>query len=255
MVGFPLLLVPLALYNMVAFLMDGGAFTAEIKIPMMAGRVWPVTLNDGLLALGILLLLLEIIKCAQPGARRLMDHLLSLIVFGLAAAEFVMLPKFGTSTFFLLMLLAMTDFFGGVAHRTRRRFVLTEVVPVSPDPVPVAHDPVPVARDPVPSKTTGQAEPSVLEPRLDAVPQPSALQTTALQTSSKVVPVRSKTSSQVEEPVVEPRMPPAPQPSSQAEPVAAPLPASAQVTSSADDPAPHLQPSATDPASAEAPPR
>ena len=73
-----------------------------------------------LLALGILLLLLEVIKGARPGAKYLTDHLLSLIVFGAAAAEFVLWPQFGTSTFFLLTMLALVDFLSGIALRTRR---------------------------------------------------------------------------------------------------------------------------------------
>ena len=71
--------------------------------------------------LGILLLLFEVIKGARPGAKYLTDHLLSLIVFGAAAAEFVLWPKFGTSTFFLLTPLALVDFLSGLALRTRRR--------------------------------------------------------------------------------------------------------------------------------------
>ena len=73
-----------------------------------------------LLTLGILLLLCEVIKGARPGAKYLTDHLLSLLVFGGAAAEFVLLPQFGTSTFFLLTLLALVDFLSGIALRTRR---------------------------------------------------------------------------------------------------------------------------------------
>ena len=79
-----------------------------------------MTLSDVLLALGMLLLLFEVIKGARPGAKYLTDHLLSLIVFGGAAAEFVMWPQFGTSTFFLLTLLAMVDFFGALRCATRR---------------------------------------------------------------------------------------------------------------------------------------
>jgi hypothetical protein len=41
-------------------------------------------------------------------------------VFGGAAAEFVLLPQFGTSTYFLLVLLALVDFLSGVALRARR---------------------------------------------------------------------------------------------------------------------------------------
>ncbi|MCK1738520.1 hypothetical protein IVA79_32295 [Bradyrhizobium sp. 138] len=122
MVGFPLLLIPLAVYNIIAFLMPTVSFTDVLfRVPMVSGEAWPVTLADLLLALGVVLLLLEVVKGARPGSKFLMDHLLSLIVFGAAAAEFVMWPKFGNSTFFLLTLLAMADFFAGIAQRTRRR--------------------------------------------------------------------------------------------------------------------------------------
>ncbi|NUR14487.1 MAG: hypothetical protein HOQ20_21985 [Bradyrhizobium sp.] len=132
MVGFPLLLIPLAVYNIIAFLMPTVSFTDVLfKVPMVSGEAWPVTLADLLLALGVVLLLLEVVKGARPGAKFLMDHLLSLILFGAAAAEFVMWPKFGNSTYFLLVLLAMADFLGGVAQRTRRRvtYVAETTVP------------------------------------------------------------------------------------------------------------------------------
>ena len=122
MVGFPLLLIPLAIYNIIVFLMPGVSFTDPlVKLTLVSGAEWPVTLSDVLLTLGILLLLAEVIKGARPGAKYLTDHLLSLIVFGAAAAEFVLWPKFGTSTYFLLTALALVDFVSGLALRTRRR--------------------------------------------------------------------------------------------------------------------------------------
>src|ERR1700730_2976919 len=121
MVGFPLLLIPLAIYNIIAFLMRDVSFAAPLfTLKLTSGTAWPVTLSDMLLALGILLLLLEVIKGARPGAKFLMDHLLSLLVFCGAAAEFVLLPQFGTSTYFLLALLALVDFLSGIAVRVRR---------------------------------------------------------------------------------------------------------------------------------------
>src|SRR3954470_5843995 len=132
MVGFPLLLIPLAVYNIIAFLMPSVSFTDVLfRVPMITDEAWPVTLADVMLALGIVLLLLEVVKGARPGSKFLMDHLLSLIVFGAAAAEFVMWPKFGNSTYFLLVLLAMADFLGGIAQRTRRRvaYVAEATVP------------------------------------------------------------------------------------------------------------------------------
>jgi hypothetical protein len=122
MVGFPLLLIPLAIYNCVAFLMPTVSFSEPLfKLTLMSGAEWPVTLSDVLLALGIVLLLLEVVKGARPGAKFLTDHLLSFIVFCAAAAEFLLWPKFGTSTFLLLTLLSLVDFLAGISLRTRRR--------------------------------------------------------------------------------------------------------------------------------------
>ena len=70
MVGFPLLLVPLAVYNIIVFLMPGVSFTDPVvNLTLMSGAEWQVTLSDILLALGILLLLFEVIKGARPGAK------------------------------------------------------------------------------------------------------------------------------------------------------------------------------------------
>jgi hypothetical protein len=121
MIGFPLLLIPLAIYNIIAFLMRDVSFAAPLfTVPLTSGTAWPVTLSDSLLALGIVLLLCEVIKGARPGAKYLTDHLLSFLVVGAAGAEFVLLPQFGTSTYFLLSLLALVDFLSGIALRARR---------------------------------------------------------------------------------------------------------------------------------------
>lgn len=101
MIGFPLLLIPFAIYNIFVFLMPGVAFTAPVaSVTLMSGVQWAPTFGDALLALTALLLMFEVIKAARPGARYLTDHLLSLIVSGAAVAEFLLLVPFGTSTFF-----------------------------------------------------------------------------------------------------------------------------------------------------------
>jgi hypothetical protein len=158
MVGFPLLLIPLAIYNIVAFLMPTVSFTEPLfKLALMSGVEWPVTLSDVLLALGMLLLLFEVIKGARPGAKFLTDHLLSLIVFGAAAAEFVLWPKFGTSTFLLLTLLSMVDFLSGISLRTRRGRV--------------------AATADVPSRRASKAA-APAEPQFEPLPAPAATPTT-----------------------------------------------------------------------------
>src|SRR6266478_4280454 len=136
MIGFPLLLIQLAIYNIIVFLMPSVSFVDPVlKLTLMSGAEWPLTLSDMLLALGIFLLLSEVIKGARPGAKYLTDHLLSLVVFGGAAAEFVLWPKFGTSTYFLLTMLALVDFLSGIALRARRGTLVTSgaaPAPVSP---------------------------------------------------------------------------------------------------------------------------
>ncbi|RXH21578.1 MULTISPECIES: hypothetical protein [Bradyrhizobium] len=188
MVGFPLLLIPLAVYNIIAFLMPSVSFSDVLfKVPMITGEAWPVTLADLLLALGVVLLLLEVVKGARPGSKFLMDHLLSLIVFGAAAAEFVMWPKFGNSTYFLLVLLAMADFLGGIAQRTRRRvtYVAETTVPAprkakrqvdAPDVVSERKFEPVIAPQPAPVEPPAASAQSVAESVLMDHPAPKPVQ-------------------------------------------------------------------------------
>src|SRR6201999_2957176 len=143
MVRFPLLLIPLAIYNIIVWLMPDVSFSdALAKLTLMSGAVWAITLGDVLLALSVVLLLLEVMKGARPGAKYLTDHLLSLVVFGAAAAEFVLWPKFATSIYFLLTLLALVGFLSGISLHTRRGRVARQVAPavVEPAPAPVPSD-------------------------------------------------------------------------------------------------------------------
>jgi len=146
MIGFPLLLIPLAICNIIVFLMPGVVFVTPVfTLSLMSGASWPVTLSDVLIALGILLLMFEVIKGARPGAKFFMDHLLSLMVFAGAAAEFVLLPQFGTSTYFLLTMLALVDFLCGIALRARRSARLAAAEAPAPPPAPVPAPSVPPA--------------------------------------------------------------------------------------------------------------
>jgi hypothetical protein len=156
-IGFPLLLIPLAICNIIAFLMPGLAFDAPVaRLPLPSGTVWPITISDLLLGLGIVFLVLEVLKGARPGAKYITDHLLSFLVFGAAVGEFVALPQFGTSTFFLLTALALADFLSGIGLRGRhaRRDARTEPAaePMQgfEQPAPAAMRPEPIAAEPAP---------------------------------------------------------------------------------------------------------
>jgi hypothetical protein len=184
MVGFPLLLIPLAIYNIIVFLMPGVSLTEPVvRLTLMSGAEWPITLSDMLLALAIFLLLMEIIKGARPGAKYLTDHLLSLIVFGGAAAEFLLWPRFGTSTFFLLTMLALVDFLSGIALRARRGMPVASGPAVSAQPAPTpaaaAPEPQPAAAPSVPAAAPASesAPPDRTEPKIvhpEVTPNPSS---------------------------------------------------------------------------------
>jgi hypothetical protein len=193
MVGFPLLLIPLAVYNIIAFLMRDVSFAASlVTLPLPSGTAWSVTLSDVLVALGILLLLCEVIKGARPGAKYLTDHLLSLLVLCGAGAEFALLPPFGTSTYFLLTVLALVDFLSGIALRARRGMAAASGAAVSrrsarkpeatvaePRFEPAPEAPVPAAATPVepvlphpPEPITAHPEIAPIEPASPEVPSP-----------------------------------------------------------------------------------
>ncbi|WP_346296245.1 hypothetical protein LRC39_02690 [Rhodopseudomonas sp. P1] len=121
-IGFPLLLIPVAICNIIVFLMPGLAFDAAMtRVVLPSGATWTIALGDMLVALGVLLLLPEVMKAARPGAKYLTDHLLSLLVLAGITAEFVMLPQFANATVALLALLALVDFLSGIALRSRHK--------------------------------------------------------------------------------------------------------------------------------------
>ena len=164
MVRFPLLLIPLAIYNIIVWLMPDLSFADPLaKLTLVSGAVWAITPGDILLALSVVLLLLEVMKGARPGAKYLTDHLLSLVVFGAAAAEFVLWPKFGTSLYFLLTLLALVEFLAGVSLHTRRGRVAQQATPAVVEPAPA---PPVVSVDHAETKPTGEPSPTITSPDL-----------------------------------------------------------------------------------------
>jgi len=166
MVGFPLLLIPLAIYNILVLLMPSVSLAEPLmRLTLVSGAEWGITLADILLALGVLMLLFEIIKGARPGAKYLTDHLLSFVVFGAAAAQFLLWPKFGTSTYFLLAMMSASDFLSGVALHVKRGGAQVAAAPS----LRAARRAEPV-EPPIAAEPAKPAE----EPQLEPVPAPSA---------------------------------------------------------------------------------
>jgi hypothetical protein len=127
--GFPLLLIPFAIYNMIVFLTPGVSWTSPVTtVHMMSGQDWVLTWEDILLAFAIFLLWVELIKSARIGARGAVDHILAVALFVAMLIEFLLVQKAATSTFFLLMAIALVDALAGfvVGMRTAGRQIEVE---------------------------------------------------------------------------------------------------------------------------------
>jgi hypothetical protein len=127
--GFPLLLIPFAIYNMIAFLTPGVGWTTPVQtVHMMSGEDWVLTWEDILLAFTILLLAVEIMKSTRMGMRSIVDHVLAMALFIAMLVEFLLVRQAGTSTFFLLMMIGLVDVLTGfiVSIRSSQRQVEVE---------------------------------------------------------------------------------------------------------------------------------
>ncbi|MGH6831883.1 MAG: hypothetical protein ACRECM_02500 [Methyloceanibacter sp.] len=112
MSGVPLLVIPLIAY--VAFAGAGADFSASrFPITLPSAGVWQLTLGDILLAVGLMLLFFEILKATRTGGNSVVDHAFSMIVFVVCLILFLIWDRAATSTFFLLMLMAMIDVIAG----------------------------------------------------------------------------------------------------------------------------------------------
>ena len=119
LVGFPLLIIPLAIYNMIAFLTppaDGWA-TKLYTVHLLSGLDWSVTLGDAFIGGTLFLLLIEVVKAT--GAKSAVDHLLSLLVFGGALAEFLLVQQAANSTFAILVAICFVEVIAGLSIRFR----------------------------------------------------------------------------------------------------------------------------------------
>ena len=127
LIAFPLLLVPFALYNMVAFLLDLPFGTVLFSFSLLSGESLAVNIGDLLVILGVLLLYVEILKVTRLAAKAVMDHLLSVMLFAAMVFEFVSVQRGATSTLLILLVLSFVDVISGLSLAipdTRRNITL-----------------------------------------------------------------------------------------------------------------------------------
>jgi hypothetical protein len=129
LIGFPLLIIPFAVYNIVAFLMPGVSWTATLtSVHLASGADWDMSAGQILIAFAIFLLFGEMVKSTRISLRSVVDHALSLILFVGMLAEFLLVKQVASGTFFLLLIISFIDVLGGftVSLRSAQRDVSVE---------------------------------------------------------------------------------------------------------------------------------
>ena len=120
LIGFPLLLVPFAIYNIIAFLMPGVSWSGTLTtVHLASGADWTMSAGDMLIVLAVLLLFGEVMKSTRIGMRTVVDHGLSLILFLGMLVEFLLVKQAASATFFLLLVISFIDVIGGFAVTLR----------------------------------------------------------------------------------------------------------------------------------------
>lgn len=122
--AFPLMILPLLVYNGIVFAplagQDFGALSQTLtSLTMMSGAVWTMQVSDVLIAASLLLLFVEVLKATRTGSWSIVDHLLSTLVFIVFLVEFLLVPEAATDTFFILTAIAFVDLVAGFSVSIR----------------------------------------------------------------------------------------------------------------------------------------
>lgn len=127
---FPLLIIPVAIYNLIALPFSGGEpenalinnaspildllNNPMLTLPMISGVNWAITNGEMLILFSIALLFMEILKSTSTGTATIINHAISMILFIVCLVEFLLLPNFATSVFFIITIMTLLDVLAGV---------------------------------------------------------------------------------------------------------------------------------------------
>ncbi|MFC6197642.1 hypothetical protein [Ponticaulis profundi] len=144
---FPLLTIPVVVYNLMAFVFNKGpdlvageaATTAPalastlaapiVSVPMVSGASWTMDGSDILILISLLFLFVEILKSTSTGTATILNHAVSMILFIVCLVEFLLFKNFATSAFFILTMMTLLDVLAGVVVTivsARRDFAVGE---------------------------------------------------------------------------------------------------------------------------------
>jgi hypothetical protein len=126
--GIPLMIIPFAIYNMLAFLLGIDWSKQTGSIQMVSGASWSVSYGEILIGASILILFFELLKSTRLSNRTIIDHMLSTVLFIGMIIEFLLVQKCATGTFFLLLIISFVDVVGGftISIRAAQRDVTVQ---------------------------------------------------------------------------------------------------------------------------------
>jgi len=128
---FPLLAIPIVIYNLIAFTGASGAdpnctleaikcasaISVNLADPAQGTSVfgaWRITSGDILVILSMVFFFVEIIKSTATGSSTIANHAVSMLVFIVCLVEFLLIDKFQPSVFFILTFMCLLDVLAGV---------------------------------------------------------------------------------------------------------------------------------------------
>ncbi len=116
---FPKLLIPMAIYALVAYsdAFFGGEGASMLTNPLftlgLPSGEWAVSASDLILTLALAMLFIEMVGSASSGTSSLLNHGLSMATLLVGILLFLLVPVFATSTFFLLIVMSLLDVVAG----------------------------------------------------------------------------------------------------------------------------------------------
>ena len=123
LIAIPLLIVPVVIYNLVILLGGTGAdpllgptaVLGEVllRVPMTSGATWSISIGDLILFLSLILLFVELLKSTSSQRVAIVNHALSMALFVICLVEFLLLPGFAGSVFFLILTMVLLDVLAG----------------------------------------------------------------------------------------------------------------------------------------------
>ncbi|MCC5980313.1 MAG: hypothetical protein JJU26_01210 [Oceanicaulis sp.] len=111
---FPKISISMLLYTVLVFVFGVDSMTTQLfSINMISGAEWGLTPGDLNLMLALFFLFIEMVKSSDTGTASIINHGMSMLVFIAGLVLFLLVPQFATSTFFILVLLALIDTVAG----------------------------------------------------------------------------------------------------------------------------------------------